>query len=174
MHLFSYVLFQLSFSMYIESTSQPLTKIVFGSCNKNTQPQTYWHHIIDQRPDLFVWLGDIVYTDEMVFPSIFREATPQSIISKFRAQKRNKEYVKFRNLGLPIIGIWDDHDFGHNNGGLEVTVKDISKQALLDFLDVPKDGEQYQHEGIYASYEYGPRGKKEIRVIFWERLNGSG
>jgi alkaline phosphatase D len=41
----------------------------------------------------------------------------------------------------------DDHDYGLNDGGREVTVKEASKEQILKFLDVPLDAEQYQHEG---------------------------
>ncbi len=41
------------------------TRLVFGSCNRQTRPdtQTAWEHIEKLKPDSFVWMGDVVYLD---------------------------------------------------------------------------------------------------------------
>ena len=38
-----------------------------------------------------------------------------------------------------IIGVWDDHDFGINDGGREFKLKDQNRDLWLDFIDEPKD-----------------------------------
>lgn len=42
------------------------TTITFGSCSKSDREQPLWPHIIEEQPDVFAWLGDIVYTDRRV------------------------------------------------------------------------------------------------------------
>ena len=42
---------------------KPLTRIAFGSCSKEYKPQPLWKPILADKPDLWVWLGDIVYGD---------------------------------------------------------------------------------------------------------------
>ena len=39
------------------------TIITFGSCNKVQMPQTMWSGIAANNPDLWIWLGDIIYAD---------------------------------------------------------------------------------------------------------------
>lgn len=41
--------------------------LVFGSCNRQTLWQPVWPHISALRPQLFIWLGDIVYLDKPKF-----------------------------------------------------------------------------------------------------------
>lgn len=56
---------------------------------------------------------------------------------------------------VPVIGIWDDHDFGINNGGMEYSDKDGSQALLMDFLGEPADSPRRSREGVYASYTFG-------------------
>ncbi len=131
-----------------------ITKIALGSCNKISQDQSMWDNIALQSPDLFVWLGDIVYgdTDDM-----------QVLKEKYDLLKTNPEYAAFIE-NTPVIGIWDDHDYGLNDGGKEYSLKDESQQILLDFLDVPADAPQRNRKGAYSSYTLGDSGR-EIKVI---------
>ncbi len=44
------------------------------------------------------------------------------------------EYTAFRQR-VPVVGVWDDHDFGMNNGGLQYGNKVAAQRLFLDFLD---------------------------------------
>ena len=41
-----------------------------------------------------------------------------------------------------IIGVWDDHDMGKNDGGSEFAFKDRNRDIFLDFIGEPKDSER--------------------------------
>lgn len=126
-----------------------LTRIAFGSCNKHDAPQPLWNPILSNNPELWIWLGDNVYgdTEDM-----------DLLKSKFDAQKAQADYAKLVSQ-VPVVGIWDDHDFGVNDGGREYSQRASSQQLLLDFLDVPQDAPQRTQKGIYASYTVGQAGK---------------
>lgn len=49
----------------------------------------------------------------------------------------NEDYAAFVNR-TPIIGIWDDHDYGINDGGKFYTNREESQQVFLDFIGEPK------------------------------------
>ena len=53
-----------------------------------------------------------------------------------------------------VIGVWDDHDFGANNGNMHFSKKDINRDIFLDFLDEPKDSLRRLEKGtgIYQDY----------------------
>ncbi|MEM0941747.1 MAG: hypothetical protein AAF600_19285 [Bacteroidota bacterium] len=53
-----------------------------------------------------------------------------------------------------VIGIWDDHDFGVNDGGKEYPKKDERKNELFRFLNVAKDHPARNRKGAYQSYTY--------------------
>lgn len=133
---------------------QTLTTIALGSCNRQDLPQDMWEHILVQKPQLWVWLGDNIYGD----------SEDMSVMkAKYMRQKYAPEYVAFRKQ-LPIIGTWDDHDFGVNDGGKEFGKRAESQELMLDFLDVPQDAPVRTQAGVYQSYTFGPKGK-EVKII---------
>ena len=51
---------------------QPLQRVAFGSCNREYKPQPLWKQIIATRPDVWIWLGDIVYGEADELPELAR------------------------------------------------------------------------------------------------------
>src|SRR5688572_1078670 len=54
--------FVLSFSGPTFGT-EPLSRIAFGSCADQKLPQPIWDAVVEEKPQLFVFLGDNVYAD---------------------------------------------------------------------------------------------------------------
>jgi alkaline phosphatase D len=107
-------------------TSTPLTRIAFGSCSRNELKQL-WPDVVAQDPQLWIWGGDNIYGDSHD-ASVLRK--------KYDAQKRDPGYQMLLKT-CPVIGTWDDHDYGVNDGGKYFSKKEESKTELLRFLDVP-------------------------------------
>lgn len=117
-------------------------RIAVGSCNKVDEFNVFWDDIGEQSPEAFVWSGDIVYAD----------SDDISVIqSEYNKQKEITDYARLREQ-TQIFGIWDDHDYGKNDGGQEFEIKKESQHALLDFLDVSKEDQRRNQEGIYTSH----------------------
>ncbi len=117
-------------------------RIAVGSCNKVDEFNVFWDDIAEQSPEAFVWSGDIVYAD----------SDDISVIqSEYNKQKEISDYARLREQ-TQIFGIWDDHDYGKNDGGQEFEIKKESQNALLDFLDVSKEDQRRNQEGIYTSH----------------------
>lgn len=131
-----------------------VSTIAFGSCNREDLPQDIWNQIALNNPDLWIWTGDNIYGDSEDM-NVLKE--------KYLKQKNGTAYRKFRENTL-ITGIWDDHDFGVNDGGKEYPYKKESKALMLDFLDVPRNEAVWNREGAYQSYTFGSPGKK-IKLI---------
>lgn len=134
----------------VAADDAPLTRIAFGSCSKHNADQPLWDPIVAADPDLWIWTGDIVYavTEDM---DLMRAI--------YALQRARPDYSRLV-AACPVIGTWDDHDYGVNNGGLEYPQRRRSQQLLLDFLDVDSDDEQRQRSGVYASHTYGPPGQR--------------
>ncbi len=135
-------------------TKSTLQTIAFGSCNNQNKSQEIWKHIVVNKPDLWIWLGDNIYGDTQ---------NPQVMADKYSLQKNNLEYRRLLACS-PVIGTWDDHDFGWNDAGKEFAMKKESKRLLLDFLDVPKNASVRNREGVYQSFVFGKNGKK-VKII---------
>ncbi len=132
----------------------PLRSISFGSCNNQAQPQPMWQFVRQNQPQLWIWLGDNVYADTRNL---------ELMRSKYQKQKNHPEYQKLRR-DCQIIGTWDDHDYGVNDGGKEFPQRERSQQQLLDFLDVPAAAPARQRPGVYQAYTYG-EGEQKVKVI---------
>ena len=133
---------------------QTLTTIAFGSCSDQKRPQPLWDDIVFQKPDLWIWLGDNIYGDSEDM-AVLR--------AKYDQQKANPVYTQLRQ-STPIIGVWDDHDYGVNDGGKEYPMRKESQQVMLDFLDVPTNSPLRQQQGAYSVHTYGPEGQR-VKVI---------
>lgn len=50
-----------------------------------------------------------------------------------------------------VWGVWDDHDMGQNDAGKEFPWKNVTRQYLFDFLQVPQDDpRRHRGEGVYT------------------------
>lgn len=131
-----------------------ITTIAFGSCSRQSLPQPLWDDIVAQKPDVWIWLGDNIYGDS---------ESMDTLRAKYALQKANPVYQQLRQ-SAQIIGVWDDHDYGVNDGGKEYPKRKESQQVMLDFLDVPANSPLRTQEGAYSMHAYGPKGQK-VKVI---------
>lgn len=135
-------------------TAKNLSVITFGSCNKLDKPPFMFDAIAANNPDLWVWLGDIIYCD----------TTDMNVkAAMYKRLKNNPEYRKL-TAKTPIIGMYDDHDYGINDAGKGFPNKKVSKKLLMDFLGVPPNAPVRKREGAYQSYTFG-KGAQRIKFI---------
>ncbi|WP_338874131.1 alkaline phosphatase D family protein [Spirosoma sp. SC4-14] len=136
------------------SRHQSVSTIAFGSCSRQSLPQPLWDDIVAQKPDVWIWLGDNIYGDS---------ENMDTLRAKYAMQKSNPVYQQLRQSAT-IIGIWDDHDYGVNDGGKEYPKRKESQQVMLDFLDVPANSPLRRQEGGYSAHSYGPKGQR-VKVL---------
>jgi len=114
-----------------------LEKLAFGSCNKTSIDPLVWKTIADQDPDAWLWLGDIVYGSANEL---------EDLEARYNKQKANPDYQILKQKAH-VFGIWDDHDYGPNDGGSDYSYKDESKSLLLQFLELEDQHPVRQREG---------------------------
>lgn len=133
-----------------------ISRIALGSCMKQDRPVPVLGTVRDWEPELFIWLGDNIYgdTEDMgVLEAKYRQLGAKPLFAALRAQ-------------VPMVAIWDDHDYGVNDGGLEYPKKEESKQVFLRFWNEPDGTERRQRPGIYTSYRFGdPAAGRSLQVI---------
>ena len=160
--IFSLSLILVTTAEFALADDKPLQTIAFGSCVHQDHPQPVWTAVNADAPDLFVFLGDNIYgdTEDM-----------EVMQAKYRKLAGNPGFAELR-ASTPTIAIWDDHDFGENDAGLEYPMKEESRQVMLDFWDEPADSARRTREdGIYAAYEYGPEGMRVQIILLDLRWN---
>ncbi|MBK8725972.1 MAG: alkaline phosphatase family protein [Holophagaceae bacterium] len=134
--------------------ARPLSVIAFGSCAEQHRPQPIWTAILAQRPQLFLALGDNIYCDTEDMGEMAKEYERLARIPEFR---------KFR-AAVPIRAIWDDHDFGANDGGRDYPQREASQRLFLEFWKEPAQSPRRRRPGLYDAEVHGPAGRR-VQVI---------
>jgi len=132
----------------------PVAVIAFGSCNKQYEEQPLWAPIRSHTPDVWIWLGDNVYADT---------EDMSDLRADYEQQRAHPGYAALR-AEAEVIGTWDDHDYGTNDGDRTYPKRDSSQQIFLDFLDVSPQDPRRQREGVYSTHSYGPPDQR-VKVI---------
>lgn len=79
-------------------------------------------------------------------PSECTAKSREYYLSVFRKTSEFPSYAKLAEK-TPIIGVWDDHDFGRDNAGSEFCGKDLVRDIYLDFINEPSDSERRLQTG---------------------------
>ena len=125
----------------------------FGSCLTEKREQPIWSAIKEENLQEFIFMGDNVYGDN-------EETGELDDIKVAYALQREKlpDWLK----EIKVNAIWDDHDYGKNDGGEEYLFKEQAQELFLDFWQAPLDDPRRNREGIYFS---------EVREIFNLKVN---
>ncbi len=136
-----------------------ITKIAFGSCVDQDKPVPIFDTMAAAKPDLLLMIGDNMYAD------LDRKlkVTPDVIRDKYQQVAKLPGFIKLKAT-CPMLGTWDDHDYGKNDAGADWEHKDAAQKEFLDFFGVAKDDPRRTQKGIYHAEIYGTPGKR-VQVI---------
>jgi len=129
-------------------------KFGLGSCLHQDQDQPIWDAIDRESVDSFIFLGDNVYGDT-------RSGKLDRMEQAYKKQKLN---LPSWLSGKEILTIWDDHDYGLNDGGSDYPNKAAAQTLFMDFWDIPANDSRRQREGIYFNHLQVIEGLK-VQVI---------
>lgn len=138
-----------------EKVTEPIvTRVAFGSCGFQDQPQPVLLLAAQQQPDAFVFLGDNIYGDTHDM---------DTLRNKYGRWMAKPEYQALKD-STEILATWDDHDFGWNDSGRHYPEKEASKAIFLDVFEVDKKDERFTRPGIYTDH-FLTNGEKKIQII---------
>ncbi|MFW6370524.1 MAG: alkaline phosphatase D family protein [Bacteroidota bacterium] len=136
----------------VPATGEPgVFKVGFGGCSAyNPTFERIWDTIATHDMDVFLTLGDNVYSNHHTLPQVNR-------FCYYQRQSR-PEFKRFSST-IPYFGIWDDHDFGENDsyGG----PKKYEPEWKVDILNVFKENFANPYyasnglPGVYFDYKIG-------------------
>ena len=109
------------------ANSKKQLKFVVASCMDDDIKQgDIWQQMVRLDPDVIFLIGDNSYATHKI------DNYPPTPSDLWRRHAETRNYLKlFRNEKLyPVIAVWDDHDYGANNGGKDYHHKD---QSLIIF-----------------------------------------
>ena len=133
--------------------SQETYKIALGSCLHQDHPAPIWDAVNDNNVDSFFFLGDNIYGD-----------VPSGLPWKLkRSYDKQKKVLPSWLMSKQIHVIWDDHDYGKNDGGGSYHFKEYAQDLYIDFWDIPDNDPRANREGIYYQQLQNING---LRVLF--------
>ena len=113
-----------------------------------------WEVVVKNHPSVWIWGGDNTYSDTDNMDTLRRD---------YNKVLQNPAYQALQKIST-ILGTWDDHDYGLNDGGVEFSAKKGSQQLFLDFIGVPKNDKRRQQEGIYHAQTFKTR-QGSVKII---------
>lgn len=117
-------------------------QIAFASCGRTGSTRDVYDRIREHRPLFYMNMGDLHYEDiRSNSVSLFRGA-----YDKVLASPQQGELYRT----VPIVYMWDDHDYGGNNANRKSTTHPAARRAYNEyvphypFADADKDAPIYQ------------------------------
>tara|TARA_B100000676_G_scaffold255852_1_gene262896 strand:- start:453 stop:1409 length:957 start_codon:yes stop_codon:yes gene_type:complete len=129
-------------------------KIGLGSCNNQNYPTPAWDALEDENLDAFFFLGDNVYGDIPSGELDYLKQSYELFDSVMPSWLKETE----------LLVIWDDHDFGLNDGGASYKYRSQSQELFNDFWNIPQADVRRSREGIYFSTTKLISGKKVLII----------
>ena len=126
------------------------TRIVWGSCFRESQPCPMLDTLAKEKPELYFALGDNIYGDTQDM-GVLR--------MKYRRLARHPGWRALTDTAR-VIATWDDHDYGADDSGENYKPREASKEIFLDFFDEPASSVRRKREGIHASSMLGPEDRR--------------
>ena len=130
-------------------------QIAFGSCYDQNKPsEEVWRVIAGKQPDLMILAGDNLYIDS---------EKPEKFEISYASLENNKGF-QYLNKQADIMAIWDDHDYGLQDGGKHFAKKQMAKKYFVDFFGYSELQNIAEQDGVQHSREINV-GDKTIRII---------
>lgn len=145
-------LFVLSVNSY---SNQEILTLGFGSCLHQDRSMAILKTIEKKELDLFMFIGDNVYGDQ-------EDGELDKLIRTYKQQYNNLENF-LKNVSTEFI--WDDHDFGINDGGSNYRYKDRAKELFLETWKIPSNDPRRLRDGLYFDKMIKKNGLK-VHLIF--------
>ena len=152
-----------NYSLTATQTSE-LYVIGFGSCITEKRDQPIWSAIKQENLNEFFFMGDNVYGDN-------KETGLLDDMKIAYAVQKTKFPAWLADI--KVNAIWDDHDYGKNDGGVEYPLKDQAQKLFLEFWNVDNEDPRNTREGIYFSEATNILGRKVNLIALDTRYHRS-
>jgi alkaline phosphatase D len=176
--------------LQLQETKMP-DRIQFGSCNSQHYENVMWPHMKSRQPSAFVWVGDAVYADDFEWtPAAERqsikdslkrrvkEAVPEDLERLYQSLLKNDGYRTFiqpekeNETGPLIMGTFDDHDYGRNNGDRTYKYKRESAMSFMDFIAKSNKNAQSSEFGTMENRAASGKGLYGVKVLDFSKPPG--
>lgn len=138
---------------------KPPRQLLFGSCYKLSRGgKEIWETIADLNPDLFLFAGDTVYPD-----GFDKQPELPLLSSAYRELAKDPYFASLRS-SVPVLAVWDDHDYGDHDGGGDFPWRETSEAMFEQAWGLAADDPRRQRPGVYFSQVLG-EGDETVQII---------
>lgn len=133
--------------------NRAITRIALTSCSDPTMDLSLFGDVEAAKPDLVLMMGDNVYGSG--------SPTDPELPSLKEAYEKLAQSASFRSLvsSTPTEAVWDDHDYGINDGGGDFAYKKRAQAMFSTFWNVPANSPIRHRPGIYRAFRIGQAGQ---------------
>lgn len=139
-------------------------KISFSSCYKpeTVEGSTFWRHVREGGPDLWIWMGDNMYKDG------YDMDAKRLAYNAAREEASYLLYGPVAHPAIPVMATWDDHDCCSNNEGNEYPCIRESQKEFAIHLGINSTDPRHweypgvQQEGVYSSSRFRKPFSEEV------------
>lgn len=130
-----------------------VSRIALTSCSDPEMDLSLFGDVQAAKPDLVIMMGDNVYGSDS-------PKDPQ-LPSLREAYRKLADAPPFRNLvgSTPTEAVWDDHDYGINDGGGDFAYKARAQAMFTSFWNIERSSPIRQRPGVYRAIRTGPPGQ---------------
>ncbi|MBL7556481.1 MAG: hypothetical protein JNM24_11730 [Bdellovibrionaceae bacterium] len=124
-------------------------RIAVFSCSADewrVDHKAMWASLFKAKPNLIFSTGDNVYLDGssygwgVLWPVA---PDPARIWRRYTDMRRNLELYHEKKL-IPMLAVWDDHDFGHNGAESDYQHKEYVKSVFETFFPRPSESSKFK------------------------------
>jgi len=126
--------------------------IAFGASLEQWHAQPVWQSVLAQKPQVFMFLGDNVYTDAEPYLST---ELPERINKAYRDLGKVKELQRFGMAkAIDVFATWNDHDYGEDGGNANFPYLTESRRYFAEFFGLELDsiGDTEERGIFHAQY----------------------
>ena len=153
----------------LPDASQPLTRILFGSCNNEERESPVLARVAEEEADLFIMTGDNVYGDsDSERGRVLNEPDFDEHRSSFAELAARPEFQAVR-AAHPMMVAWDDHDYGANDAGSEMPFRIYAEMIHETFWGLEND-DIGSWPGTYYARTFGPEGQRTQLIVLDTRF----
>ncbi|MEM7766004.1 MAG: alkaline phosphatase D family protein [Pseudomonadota bacterium] len=153
----------------LPDASQPITRILIGSCNNEERDSPTLARTAVEPADLFIMTGDNVYGDsDDTRGRVFNEPDFEEHRESFVDLAASPEFQAVR-ASHPMMVAWDDHDYGANDAGADFPFKVYAEMIHETFWGLD-DEDVGSWPGTYYARSFGPEGQRTQIIMLDTRF----
>lgn len=140
-----------------------ITRILLASCLDEELDAPAVRTLAGEKADLMLMLGDNVYGDlDTVAGPVYDDPDLTELRSSFAELAASADFAALRRA-LPMMAVWDDHDYGKNDGGREFLFKEFAERIHEQFWGLRSE-DAGARPGVHQARTFGPEGRR-VQVI---------